>query len=115
MLAHFAHVQIVVLHKKKEKTSRIFFFLINRKWGIWAGSGAIMSNAVDMAKYMNFHLSNTDKNGNEFMTTANFNALHQQHRKLSSTTVNTHFGNEEVPTTENGYGLGWKRGLYRSM
>lgn len=87
---------------------------LSKKWGIWAGSGAIMSNAVDMAKYMNFHLSNTDKNGNEFMTTANFNALHQQHRKLSSTTVNTHFGNEEVPTTENGYGLGWKRGLYRN-
>lgn len=72
-----------------------------------------MSNAVDMAKYMNFHLSNTDKNGNEFMTTANFNALHQQHRKMYSTTVNTQFGNEEVPTIENGYGLGWKRGLYR--
>uniref|UniRef100_A0A8W8HSN7 Beta-lactamase-related domain-containing protein n=1 Tax=Magallana gigas TaxID=29159 RepID=A0A8W8HSN7_MAGGI len=87
---------------------------LSKKWGIWAGSGAIMSNAVDMAKYMNFHLSNTDKNGNAFMTLANFNALHQQHRKLSSTTVNTHFGNEEVPTTENGYGLGWKRGLYRN-
>lgn len=99
--------------KSKPKAVVSVPLVFSKKWGIWAGSGSIMSNAVDMAKYMNFHLSNTDKNGNQFMSTASFNALHQQHRKLYSTTVNTHFGNEEVPTTENGYGLGWKRGLYR--
>ncbi|XP_062573009.1 protein flp-like [Saccostrea cucullata] len=85
----------------------------SKKWGLWAGSGSIMSNAVDMAEYMNFHLSNKDKNGNLFMSTMSFDALHQEHRKLYSTTVNTYFGNREVPTTENGYGLGWKRGTYR--
>ncbi|XP_061174614.1 uncharacterized protein LOC133183706 [Saccostrea echinata] len=85
----------------------------SKKWGLWAGSGSIMSNAVDMAQYMNFHLSNKDKNGNPFMSTVSFDALHQEHRKLYSTTVNTYFGSKEVPTTENGYGLGWKRGTYR--
>ena len=74
-----------------------------------------MSNAVDMTKYMNFHLSNKDVTGNAFMSTENFDALHQRHKTLSSTTVNTYFGDEEVPTVENGYGLGWKTGVYRSM
>ncbi|XP_061190245.1 uncharacterized protein LOC133198116 [Saccostrea echinata] len=85
-----------------------------RLWQTWAGSGGIMSNAVDMAKYMNFHLSNVDKDGNKFMSDKNFAALHQEHNnKLSNSTVNKISKELEVPIIENGYGLGWKLGKYR--
>ncbi|XP_061190679.1 uncharacterized protein LOC133198657 [Saccostrea echinata] len=84
-----------------------------RLWETWAGSGGVMSNAVDMAKYMNFHLSNKDKYGNTFMSDKNFAALHQEHNKLTNSVINEISGEVEVPTVENGYGLGWKRGKYR--
>lgn len=75
MFVYFVYVQIVVLYKKG-KNFKNFFFLINRKWGIWVGLGVIMLNVVDMVKYMNFYFSNMDKNGNEFMIIVNFNVLY---------------------------------------
>lgn len=75
MFVYFVYVQIVVLYKKGNNFLN-FFFLINRKWGIWVGLGVIMLNVVDMVKYMNFYFSNMDKNGNEFMIIVNFNVLY---------------------------------------
>ena len=72
-----------------------------------------MSNAVDMTKYMNFHLSNKDKNGDQYMSKEYFDALHHSQNKVTKTSVNTYFGKKEVPTIENGYALGWMTGTYR--
>ncbi|XP_063430603.1 gigasin-6-like [Mytilus trossulus] len=86
----------------------------SREWGLWAGSGAIMSNAEDMTKWMKFHLNGgLDKHGNPLMSQSSFDALHAEHISLSYTTVNKYFKNQIQPTEETGYGLGFKLGTYR--
>lgn len=86
----------------------------SREWGLWAGSGAIMSNAEDMTKWMKFHLNGgLDKYGIPLMSQSYFDALHEEHIGLSYTTVNEYFKNQIQPTEETGYGLGFKLGTYR--
>ncbi|XP_062619786.1 uncharacterized protein LOC134281319 [Saccostrea cucullata] len=89
-------------------------FELTRQWETsWTGSGGLMSNAEDMAKYMNFHLSNTDKDGKKFMSDESFLNLHKKHNNLPRSVVNNISKDQDEPTLENGYGLGWKLGKYR--
>ncbi|XP_052058949.1 uncharacterized protein LOC127699234 [Mytilus californianus] len=86
----------------------------SREWGLWAGPGAIMSNAEDMTKWMKFHLNRgLDKYVIPLMSQSYFDALHAEHIGLSYTTVNEYFKNQIEPTEHTGYGLGSKLGTYR--
>ncbi|RUS81292.1 hypothetical protein EGW08_010934 [Elysia chlorotica] len=87
----------------------------SRKWGLLAGSGAVMSTANDMAKWMNFHLSKgRDGNGKRVMDEAHVDEVHKA-RILTSNTRSVELRKPEFPimATQNVYAHGFRKGYYR--
>ncbi|XP_060082792.1 uncharacterized protein LOC132562079 [Ylistrum balloti] len=89
---------------------------LNRHWGTLAGSGGVMSNAVDMTKWMMFHL-NGGKNsaGHQVIDAHALASIYVPRNVIRSSTVGRYFTKPDVPvtTSENNYAFGWKNGFYR--
>ncbi|XP_033751010.1 protein flp-like [Pecten maximus] len=89
---------------------------LNRFWGKLAGSGGVMSNAVDMTKWMMFHL-NGGKNsaGHQVVDAHALASIYVPRNSIRSSTVGRYFTKPDVPvtTSENNYAFGWKNGFYR--
>ena len=80
------------------------------------GSGAIVSNADDMSKWMMFHLSGgKNAEGVQVIEKSLLKETYKPRNTLSSNDINKYFRRPEVPVTmsNDGYGLGWKTGYYR--
>lgn len=83
-------------------------------WAKWAGSNSILTNGIDYAKWMNFHLNNgKDKSGLPLLKEESFAYLHEPHNLIKTT--GNYFRQPRVPviTAETSYAFGWKNGYYR--
>ncbi|ESP00687.1 hypothetical protein LOTGIDRAFT_157977 [Lottia gigantea] len=86
-----------------------------RRWALLCGSGCVMSNAVDMANWMNFHLSNgKTPSGKQLMDTSTVKDMRKP-RNFNSPLK--YFSKPKFPktTSKDGYGLGWFLGYYDGM
>ncbi|XP_070206335.1 uncharacterized protein [Littorina saxatilis] len=84
-------------------------------WSELAGSGAVVSTADDMAKWMNFHLSKGRGPGGETIIAESTMAeLYKPRTAMTSSTM-TKFRQPDVPVTlsYDVYSMGWRRGYYR--
>lgn len=87
---------------------------LTRKWAIWAGSNSVLTNGIDYAKWMNFHLNDgKDKSGVPLLNAKSFAYLHAPHNLITST--GRYFRQPLVPVTtaDTSYAFGWKNGYYR--
>lgn len=94
------------------KSSLVF----DSKWAIWAGSNSILTNGIDYAKWMNFHLNNgKDKSGSPLLNANSFAYLHAPHNLITST--GKYFRQPLVPVTtaDTSYAFGWKNGYYHTL
>ncbi|KAJ8302679.1 hypothetical protein KUTeg_019075 [Tegillarca granosa] len=91
-------------------------FEFNKRWSELCGSTCIMSNALDVAKWMKFHL-NGGKNeaGHQIVDSDSLAYIYRPRNTIMSATVSKYFTKPKVPvtTTETSYGFGWKIGYYR--
>ncbi|KAK3097217.1 hypothetical protein FSP39_007591, partial [Pinctada imbricata] len=81
-----------------------------------SGSGCIMSSAVDMTKWMNFHLNGgKNEHGVQVVNKSSVESTHIARNHIVSSTVEKYFSQPKVPvsTSENNYAAGWKTGHYR--
>ncbi|KAL3887929.1 hypothetical protein ACJMK2_000314 [Sinanodonta woodiana] len=88
----------------------------SRLWGLLCGSGCVLSNALDMAKWMMFHLSggrNTE--GVWVLREGVLGETHAKHQPIPTSTISSYLTRPVAPVTfsEDNYGLGWKIGYYR--
>lgn len=85
-------------------------------WAIWAGCTSVLTNGIDYAKWMNFHLNDRkDKSGSPLLNTNSFAYLHAPHNLITST--GKYFRQPLVPVTtaDTSYAFGWKNGYYRGI
>ncbi|KAL3887928.1 hypothetical protein ACJMK2_000313 [Sinanodonta woodiana] len=88
----------------------------SRLWGLLCGSGCVLSNALDMAKWMMFHLSggrNTE--GVWVLKEGILGVAHKTQQPVPPTTITSYLTRPTAPVTlsEDNYGFGWKIGYYR--
>ncbi|KAK6179308.1 hypothetical protein SNE40_011698 [Patella caerulea] len=86
-----------------------------RKWGLLCGSGCVMSNAVDLANWMLFHLNGgKDRKGEQVLDTE---VLMDMGKPRSFATSFKYYKTPEFPrmTSRYGYGLGWFIGYYDGL
>lgn len=93
-------------------------FEFSRRWGLLCGSGCILSNAVDMANWMMFHLHNGRNIKN--INVLDPDILSEAHKAQNSITYNSvkkYYSRPSTPVTlsQSNYGLGWKLGHYRGF
>ncbi|CAC5408813.1 unnamed protein product [Mytilus coruscus] len=91
-------------------------FAINRRWGQMGGSTNIMSNAVDISKWMLFHLSKgRNQAGQQILSENDMETLHKRRNTITAPTLEKYFSRPQVPVSslEENYALGWKNGVYR--
>ncbi|KAJ8310754.1 hypothetical protein KUTeg_012619 [Tegillarca granosa] len=75
-------------------------FAINEFWGELCGSTCVMSNAVDMAKWMNFHLSGgKSMTGTQVYDGDMLKSSYKAHNMIVSSTMKTYFTQPKVPVT----------------
>ncbi|XP_061172983.1 gigasin-6-like isoform X1 [Saccostrea echinata] len=89
---------------------------LSRKWGVWVASNSILTNGVDYAKWMNFHLNGgKDKTGSLLMDFHSFAYLHTPRNLIPASAVERYFRQPKVPvsTSETSYAFAWKNGHYR--
>ncbi|XP_061174525.1 uncharacterized protein LOC133183606 [Saccostrea echinata] len=88
-------------------------FALSRQWAVLASASGIASNAVDMTKWMNFHLSGglNDKN-TIVMNSTLVEMLHAPRVKLPHDSKSWQPGTTHR-MVEDSYAYGWKRGQYR--
>lgn len=92
------------------------FFTRTRRWGEMGGSTNIMSNAVDITKWMLFHLNKgRNQAGQQIVSEDDMEALHKRRNTISAPTIEKTFARSKVPVSslEENYALGWKNGVYR--
>ena len=77
-----------------------------------------MSNAIDMAKWMNFHLSKgKNQQGIQVMDAEALESTHTPRNHIAKPSLSNYFSQPTVPvsTTESNYASGWKNGVYRGI
>lgn len=87
-----------------------------RKWSELCGSTCVMSNALDITKWIKFHLSGGKNEAGHQIVDANSLAyIYRPRNVIMSSTVGKYFTKPKVPvtTTETSYGFGWKIGYYK--
>lgn len=80
------------------------------------GSTNIMSNAVDISKWMLFHLSKgRNQAGQQILSETDMATLHRRRNTITAPTSEKYFSQPQVPVSslEENYALGWKNGVYR--
>ena len=80
------------------------------------GSTNCMSNAVDISKWMLFHLNKgRNQAGQQIMTEDDIATLQKRRNTISAPTIEKYFSRPQVPvpSLEENYALGWKNGVYR--
>ena len=82
-----------------------------------AGSGAVMSTASDMAKWMNFHLyGGKNADGDQVMEEKHLKEVHKSRMIMSQNSdMNTKLPKFPVKNSEEIYAHGFKKGYYRGM
>lgn len=91
-------------------------FCVFRHWGELCGSGCILSNALDMAEWIKFHLnSGRDSNNNPVLDNDILEDAHKAQNSISSSSTDKYYKKPIVPVTMSvsNYGLGWRLGHYR--
>lgn len=89
------------------------FFYMCRQWAILASASGIASNAVDMTKWMNFHLSDGRNAMNvSVMSPTLVDMLHAPRVKLPHSSTSWQPGTTDR-MMEDTYAYGWKNGHYR--
>ncbi|XP_052099038.1 penicillin-binding protein 4-like [Mytilus californianus] len=91
-------------------------FAMNRRWGQMGGSTNIMSNAVDISKWMLFHLNKgRNQAGQQILSENDMETLHKRRNTITAPTSEKYFSRPQVPVSslEENYALGWKNGVYR--
>lgn len=87
---------------------------LTREWAKWAGSNSILTNGIDYAKWMNFHLNDgKDKARICLLKKESFAKLHTPHNLIKP--MGKYFRQPLVPVTtaDTSYAFGWKNGYYR--
>ncbi|KAL4218011.1 hypothetical protein ACF0H5_022749 [Mactra antiquata] len=90
-------------------------FEFNRRWGDLCGSGCILSNAVDMSKWMLFNLNqNKDSKYEKVLKSDTLADAHSLQNYISYSRASV-YQKPTMPETldDNNYGLGWRLGHYR--
>lgn len=87
----------------------------SKLWAELGGSGAILSSAQDMTRWMRFLLNKGELNGNNIMTRNNIEDIFKNRNYPG--TWSTTFVRPNIPITMSGdlYSLGWKKGYYRGF
>ena len=91
-------------------------FLADRQYGELAGSGAFITTANDMAKWMNFHLyEGVNARGQRVMRQESVRELHKARTVMPP--AMPLFQQPDIPVTTSFdiYALGWWRGYYRGI
>lgn len=84
---------------------------LTRKWAIWAGCNSVLTNGIDYAKWMNFHLNGgKDKS---LLNEESFAYLHAPPIEIKSTGESFLQPQKPVTTANTSYAFGWKNGYYR--
>ncbi|KAL8566271.1 hypothetical protein ACOMHN_056843 [Nucella lapillus] len=84
-------------------------------WSELAGSGAVVTTADDMARWMNFHLSKGQgPRGRRVMTESTMEELYKARTAMPKSTMGS-FRQPDVPVTFSYdiYGMGFRQGYYR--
>ena len=95
--------------------SYLLLGFIFRKWGMLAGSGAVMASANDMTKWMNFHITEgLGANGKRVMAAEHMKEVHKA-RMLTSLVSSVELRKPQFPitTTQSIYAHGFRKGYYR--
>ncbi|XP_064608798.1 uncharacterized protein LOC135472974 [Liolophura sinensis] len=90
---------------------------LSRQWGKLGGSGAIMSTAVDMTKWIKFHLSEgKNGTGHRVMSSRTIRKNHEAKVTMTSS-INKYITVPEFPTTfvVDRYAAAWRNGYYRGL
>nr|XP_022334507.1 uncharacterized protein LOC111131325 isoform X2 [Crassostrea virginica] len=88
-------------------------FSLSRQWAILASASGIASNAVDMTKWMNFHLNGGRNDRNvSVMDPTLVDMLHAPRVKLPHSSTSWQPGTSDR-FMEDTYAYGWKNGHYR--
>ena len=89
---------------------------LDRMWGGLGGSGAILSTADDMARYLAFQLrEGKDKTGNVVIDDDVIQETHDGVYVIPQTSSTKQYKRPQIPVTydDGKYGLGWRDGYYR--
>ncbi|KAJ8304984.1 hypothetical protein KUTeg_018567 [Tegillarca granosa] len=89
---------------------------LSRRWGLLCGSGCIFSNAIDMAKWMMFHLrGGRNHSGYPVVDDRLLTQTHIPSNHLPTRHSVRSFNKPYIPytTSYNSYAMGWKNGFYR--
>lgn len=84
-------------------------------WAIWAGCTSVLTNGIDYAKWMNFHLNGgKDKSEPHLLNEKSFAYLHAPHIIINKS-IEENFRQPQKPETTAyiSYAFGWKNGYYR--
>ena len=95
-------------------TPSIFLFRYYAK--TFCGSGCIMSSAVDMTKWMNFHLNGgKNEQGDQVVNKRSIESTHVPRNNIRASGIERYFSQPLIPvsTSESSYAAGWKIGRYR--
>ncbi|GFN80425.1 protein flp [Plakobranchus ocellatus] len=87
----------------------------SKKWGLLAGSGAVMTSARDITKWMNFHLQEGKGDGGKTVMAAEHLEEVHKPRMLSSITRSVELRKPQFPViaSQDVYAQGLRRGYYR--
>lgn len=84
---------------------------LTRKWAIWAGCNSVLTNGIDYAEWMKFHLNGgKDKS---LLNEESFAYLHAPPIEIKSTGESLRQPQKPVTTANTSYAFGWKNGYYR--
>lgn len=106
-------VKCVYIYKRKFLSKLTIFYIISRQWAILASASGIATNAVDMTKWMNFHLRGGRNDLNvSVMNSTLVDMLHAPRVKLPHDSKSWQPGTTHR-MVEDTYAYGWKNGHYR--
>ncbi|XP_052101404.1 uncharacterized protein LOC127735305 [Mytilus californianus] len=91
-------------------------FELSRRWSDLCGANCILSSAIDMAKWMMFHLSHgKNQDGRRVMSEDALEDTHRPENVLARSSLSKYYTKPNVPETfsQTGYALGWRTGHYR--
>ena len=98
-----------------EFTFQFYHPFFHRRWGLLAGSGAVITSAKDMTKWMNFHLSGgQNEEGVEIMQNEHLKEVHAPRFRIDPTSdKDTRKPTFPVTASSDIYAHGLRRGFYR--
>lgn len=84
-----------------------------RKWGELGGSGAILSNALDMTRWMRFLLNKGELDGKLIMNSKTVDDIFKARNYPISRTTTFIRPNTPITISNDLYSLGWRKGYLR--